>query len=90
MTLDEELARAVERIAELEAAQPNLESRDFYEVMQAYRHEPLDAHVQFEAVKAWLRNPTYEWDATSQTPTDSADTEPAGSSPVSPTKGESK
>ena len=41
---------------------PDLESRDFYEVMQAYRHEPLDAHKQFEAVKAWLRNPTYPYE----------------------------
>lgn len=42
--------------------EPNLDSRDFYELMQAYRNEPLDAHKQFEAVKEWLRNPTYEWD----------------------------
>jgi hypothetical protein len=42
-------------------AQPDLESRDFYELMQAYRLEPWDAAAPFEAVKAWLRNPTYEW-----------------------------
>jgi hypothetical protein len=41
--------------------EPDLESRDFYELMQAYRLEPWDAAAPFEAVKAWLRNPTYEW-----------------------------
>lgn len=42
-------------------AQPDLESRDFYELMQGYRHSGWDAAPSFEAVKAWLRNPTYEW-----------------------------
>ena len=32
-----------------------LESEDFYELMQAYRHFPIDALVQFEAVKDALR-----------------------------------
>jgi len=59
------------RIAELEAdvaalkvdaERPNLESRDFYEVMQAYRTCPVDAAIPFEAVKEWLRNPTYIWE----------------------------
>ena len=32
-----------------------LESEDFYELMQAYRHFPIDALVKFEAVKDALR-----------------------------------
>ena len=44
---------------------PDLESRDFYEVMQAYRHslmeKPADVVAAFEAVKAWIRNPTYPY-----------------------------
>ena len=32
-----------------------LESQDFYELMQTYRHCPIDAHVQFEEVKDALR-----------------------------------
>lgn len=43
------------------AVLPDLESRDFYEVMQAYRTAILDAAPQFEAVKQWLRNPTCEY-----------------------------
>ena len=31
-----------------------LDSQDFYELMQAYRHEPLDAAKQFEAVRLAL------------------------------------
>jgi hypothetical protein len=50
--------------ARLKSVIPNLESRDFYEVMQAYRTCPVDAYLPFEAVKAWLRNPTHEWDVT--------------------------
>ena len=42
----------------------DLESRDFYELMQAYRTEPLDAHKQFEAVKEWLRNPVCQYQDT--------------------------
>lgn len=41
---------------------PDLESRDFYELMMAYRHAQIDAAKQFEAVKDWLRKPKYEWD----------------------------
>jgi hypothetical protein len=32
-----------------------LESQDFYELMQTYRHYPIDAHIPFEAVKDALR-----------------------------------
>ena len=32
-----------------------LNSRDFYELMQAYRHFQIDAFKQFEAVKDALR-----------------------------------
>jgi len=32
-----------------------LDSRDFYELMQAYRHTPMDAAKEFEAVKFALR-----------------------------------
>ena len=65
--LKEELAIALAAAPQHESqwqpdTSPDLESRDFYEVMQAYRHEPLDAHKQFEAVKAWLRNPTYPYE----------------------------
>ena len=31
-----------------------LESRDFYELMQSYRHTPVDAALPFEAVKTAL------------------------------------
>ena len=48
------------------AEAPDLDSRDFYEVMQAYRHCPVDAEKPFEAVKAWLRNPTYPYTAVPQ------------------------
>lgn len=41
--------------------QIDLESRDFYEIMQAYRHEQLHVARRFEFVKQWLRNPTYEY-----------------------------
>lgn len=37
----------------------DLESRDFYEVMQAYRHDQGTGNDSFEAVKQWLRNPVY-------------------------------
>ena len=43
------------------AKRPNLDSRDFYEVMQQYRHDRGTGAVTFENVKAWLRNPTYEF-----------------------------
>jgi len=32
-----------------------LESQDFYELMQTYRHCQIDAHIPFEAVKDALR-----------------------------------
>ena len=32
-----------------------LESQDFYELMQTYRHCPIDAHIPFEEVKYALR-----------------------------------
>jgi hypothetical protein len=32
-----------------------LESQDFYELMQTYRHCPIDAHIPFETVKDALR-----------------------------------
>ena len=39
-----------------------LESRDFYKMLQVYRHADIcNARDAFEAVKEWLRNPTYEW-----------------------------
>ena len=38
---------------------PDLESRDFYEIMYAYRHTPMGAATAFGNVKNWLRNPTY-------------------------------
>ena len=31
-----------------------LDSQDFYELMQAYRHEPIDAATPFEAVRLAL------------------------------------
>ena len=40
---------------------PDLECRDFYEVMQAYRHDKGTGAESFEAVKEWLRNPTFEY-----------------------------
>lgn len=42
----------------------DLESQDFYEVMQAYRHEQLHVARRFEFVKQWLRNPVYEYQDT--------------------------
>ena len=33
-----------------------LESQDFYELMQTYRHCPIDAHIPFETVKDALRS----------------------------------
>ena len=40
---------------------PDLETQDFYEVMQAYRHSAMGAD-EFEKVKEWLRNPTYTYE----------------------------
>ena len=38
-----------------------LSSRDFYELCQEYRHTPVDAAKQFEAIKAYLRDGTLPW-----------------------------
>jgi hypothetical protein len=51
---------AIAAAPEYRDKQIDLESRDFYEIMQAYRTAILDAALQFEAVKAWLRKPEYK------------------------------
>lgn len=41
---------------------PNLDGRDFYELMQGYRHLPTeDAAAQFGAVRQYLRDGTLPW-----------------------------
>ena len=49
-----EFAQAQEQ-AEPVAFDEFLESQDYYELMQTYRHFPTDAHKPFEAVKKALR-----------------------------------
>jgi len=55
---DADMARAYVvvggRILECEA-DDFLEGREFYELMQAYRHDAVGDAAQFEKVKAWLR-----------------------------------
>lgn len=38
-----------------------LESRDFYELCQQYRNQPIDAAKEFEAIKDFLITGTLPW-----------------------------
>ena len=69
--IDEDLATIKKAYCDVIAAAPeyqdkiaDLESQDFYEVMQAYRHDKGTGSDTFEAVKQWLRNPVYEYQDT--------------------------
>ena len=48
-------AMAADKLQEPVAFDAFLESQDFYELMQTYRHCQIDAHIPFEAVKDALR-----------------------------------
>jgi len=49
-------AAAADKLQEPVAFDSFLESQDFYELMQTYRHYQIDAHIPFEAVKDALRS----------------------------------
>ena len=38
-----------------------LESRDFYELCQQYRHQSADAYFEFEAIKKYLLTGELPW-----------------------------
>lgn len=62
---DAELYKAMIEVApEYQEPEIDLESQDFYEVMQAYRHDNGTGSDTFEVVKQWLRNPVYEYQDT--------------------------
>lgn len=61
-------ACAFARTLELELSaqrQPvyDLDSRNFYELCQQYRHARIDAAKEFEAIKAYLRDGTLPWES---------------------------
>ena len=45
----------------LESVADRLERRDFYELCQEYRHTPLDAAQQFEAIKSYILTGALPW-----------------------------
>ncbi len=45
----------------LEEISERLDKRDFYELCQEYRHAPVDAAPQFEAIKTYIRTGALPW-----------------------------